>query len=571
MRRLFALALLALATATGAQERILEYGSDLTIRPDGSLDVVETIRVRAEGQNIRRGIYRDFPTRYRDRFGNRVVVDFQLIGVDRDGRPEPHFIETLPNGVRINTGNDDFLTVPADITFTLRYRTTRQLGHFEQHDELYWNATGLGWDFPIETAWARVHLPRDVARESLRLDAYTGPAGAQGRDYTSEVVSARDVIFRTTRPLSPREGITVAVGFPKGLVPQPTRAQRMGWFFRDNGGVLFALAGLALLVGFYAWRWHRVGRDPQAGPVFPRYDVPNDLCAGEVRMLSRMGYDNRCFAADVVQMGVRGYLDIHADGDDWRLVRRPGASAAELSASQRTIADKLFAESNEIELKNTEAARVIGARAAQTATLTKRLVPVYFNVNGGTIGLGFLFSLVWMIIAFVIAAGNGIALMVVVVVLMLVAHGTFAHLLKAPTRKGRAAMDGIEGLRRYLSVAERDEIASMPVPGGAAEPALDAKRYETLLPYALALDVEAEWSGRFTRAVGVREAQASSPSWYHGSTGSTPMGMASMGSSLGTALTQHISSSSTPPGSSSGGGGGGSSGGGGGGGGGGGR
>ena len=122
--------------------------------------MVETIRVRAEGNQIRRGIYRDFPMRYRDRYGNRMVVDFELLGVERDGRPEPHFTETIANGVRINTGNDDFLPVPADITYTLRYRTTRQLGFFDAHDEIYWNVTGLGWAFPIDGRRRGCSCPR---------------------------------------------------------------------------------------------------------------------------------------------------------------------------------------------------------------------------------------------------------------------------------------------------------------------------------------------------------------------------------------------------------------------------
>src|SRR6185437_7837676 len=91
-----ALLIAAIACATSsarADERILDYLVDLKIQPDGGLDVVEHIRVRAEGTKIRRGIYRDFPTRYQDRFGNRVVVDPQVIGVERDNMPEDFFTE----------------------------------------------------------------------------------------------------------------------------------------------------------------------------------------------------------------------------------------------------------------------------------------------------------------------------------------------------------------------------------------------------------------------------------------------------------------------------------------------
>ncbi len=571
-----AIAWLGLLSPAASQERILSYDSDLTVNADGSLDVVETIRVRAEGSQIRRGIYRDFPTRYKDRYGNRMVVDFDLLGVERDGQAEPYFTEALSNGVRINTGADDFLPVPSEFTFTLRYRTTRQLGFFDEHDELYWNVTGPGWDFPIEQVRARVQLPAAVPRVEMRLDAYTGSDGEKGTAYEAAAPSDGVATFRTTAPLGARQGLTIVVGFPKGLITEPSRMQRWGWFLRDNGGVLVALAGLLALLAFYARRWHRYGRDPQAGPIFPRYAAPEGFTPGELRMLRRMSHDHPCFAADVVDMGVRGYLDIHEGGEGptegWRLVRRPGADAATLGDSQQALAAKLFAASNEITLKNTEASRVQGALAAQVLAMTRKLKPRYFVTNGSSLLLGIVLSVVAGAVALKVAGGAGVLALVVVGALALASHIGFAFLLKAPTTEGRRLLDEIEGLRMYLGVAERAEIKSLKGPADAGpEPSLDAGRYEALLPYAMALEVEKAWTGKFIRAVGESTARESAPSWYHGRGPVGAMGLASMGSALGSGLTRAVSSSSTPPGSSSGGGGGGSSGGGGGGGGGGGR
>jgi hypothetical protein len=110
---LLACLLSLLAAPLAAQERILSYDSEVQVAADGSLEVTERIAVRAEGNNIRRGIYRDFPTRYKDGYGNRIVVDFQMIDVQRDGKTEPWFTENRPNAVRINTGNDGLLHTPA--------------------------------------------------------------------------------------------------------------------------------------------------------------------------------------------------------------------------------------------------------------------------------------------------------------------------------------------------------------------------------------------------------------------------------------------------------------------------
>ena len=105
---------------------------------------------------------------------------------------------------------------------------------------------------------------------------------------------------------------------------------------------------------------------------------------------------------------------------------------------------------------------------------------------------------------------------------------------------------------------------------GPDEPPLDAKRYEAMLPYAVALEVEDAWTDKFTAAVGAAAAVQATQHmhWYRGQSISN---IGDFTSSVSSGLNSTSSSASTPPGSSSGGGGGGSSGGGGGGGGGGGR
>jgi len=54
------LALLSMIVPAGAVERILDFISDVRVERNGDLTVTETFAVQAEGQEIRRGIYRDF-------------------------------------------------------------------------------------------------------------------------------------------------------------------------------------------------------------------------------------------------------------------------------------------------------------------------------------------------------------------------------------------------------------------------------------------------------------------------------------------------------------------------------
>lgn len=570
VRFLLSVALLSVALSASARERILNFHADIVVQADGTLDITEIIEVRAEGKNIRRGIYRDFPTRYKNRYGDRVVVDFEVMGVKRDGESEPWFTEDLSNGVRINTGNDRFLPTPLTTTYRIHYRTGRQLGFFDEHDELYWNVTGTGWAFDIESASARVQLPEPVSAEQLQLDYYTGPQGSRARNASAEVVEPGVVRFTTTQPLAQREGLTIVVGFPKGIVAEPSSIQRLIWYLNDNRAQLLLLLGIAVLFGYYLHHWRRDGRDPRGGVIFARYHPPEDFSPGGLRYLSRSSYDDRCFAADVVHMSVKGLIAIHRDkkllSDKWRLEKRREATEGELSPSEKALFSGLFVAGDEIELDQKNHEHLGLARKQHRASLAKRFKPAYFVDNVGITLRGCVVSVVLVMLALwwshSVASISFWALVISIVLLNVV----FGLLMRRPTIEGRRLLDHIEGLKLYMEVASKDDIARLKHRHSEQPPSMNAERFETLLPYALALDVEEAWTGQFTQAVGVDEANRTTRSmgWYHGSLGRG--GLGGLSSDLGKSLSSQIASSSSPPGTSSGGGGGFSGGGGGGGG-----
>ncbi len=581
LRALLAALLLVATGASPAQERILAYDSEVQVNADGSLDVVERIHVRAEGDNIRRGIYRDFPTRYKDRHGNTVVVGFDVVDVARDGVAEPWFTEGVGNGVRINTGNDDLLPVPAEYTYTLRFRTTRQVGFFAGHDELYWNAIGHGWDFAVETGSVEVRLPTPVPEGDLVAEGYSGEYGAQGNDFEARIVAPGVARWTLTRPLPPREGLTTVLSFPKGVVAAPTRADTLWWLLRDNLSLLAAFAGLLALVAFCWPRWNRLGRDPAGGVVIARYDPPRGESPAALRYMVRRSYDNLCLSSELLACAVKGALTIVREerslGDAWSLQRTPGPALVD-NDDERRLLDALLPDSDApLALKKENATRIQAATAAHTRALAKRFQPAMFTHNGGSIAIACIIFGIAFVATLVLTAvnnGGGMPWALVPLGLGLVVLVAFCILVGAPTPAGRALLDEIEGFKRYLSVAEQDDLARLRAPAAVGdagpEPELDAARFEALLPYAVALGVEDAWTGRFTVAVGAAAAAAATAAitWYHGGN------LGSVGNftkSVGSALSTQIASASSPPGSSSGGGGGGFSGGGGGGGGGGGR
>ena len=572
MRYAAALFALLLAAPIQAQERIDSYDIKVDVHKDGVLDVTEKIAVHAEGQQIRRGIYRDFPTRYSDRFNNRVRVGLKVLGVERNDVNEPWFTENKPNGIRINTGNDNFLPVPADYVYTLRYQTTRQLGFFKDHDELYWNAIGTGWIFPILKGTVEVHLPSPVPVDQMHVEAYTGVQGAKGSSYVAETPEPGVARFRLTQPLNAYEGFTIVVTFPKGLIPAPTSEDVARSFLSDNRGVLVAIIGLIAMLLYMFRAWTAVGRDPPKGIVIARYEPREDQTPAGLRYVQRMGYDMRCFTADVLALAIAGRVHIRQEKaffkDEWSLERVANPPATLVSPAQQMLYDMLFREGDVLVLKNTNASRMQAASGGHKGILKGEAEPKYFMRHGKKVAMAFLVGAIAMAIALVSSQGFGLPFIIGIGVVMIVSLIVFGSLVRAPTLEGRTLLDEIEGLKLYMSVAERDELKSMR---GPDEPVLDAKRYEAMLPFAVALGVEDAWTKKFTLAAGAAAAAqaANSMGWYSGRGPISNLG--DFSHSISSSLNSSISSASTPPGSSSGSGGGGSSGGGGGGGGGGGR
>jgi len=212
-------------TEAMATERILNFRSDIQILPDSSLQVHETIKVESEGHFIRHGIYRDFPTMYHGRFGEHYIVGFAVLDAQRDGVAEEHTEENLGNGVRVKLGSASSLLSPGEYTYELTYRVTREVGFFDNHDELYWNVTGNGWGFEIEHATAIVALPQAVPEDKMKVAAYTGLQGAREQNFIASRISDREVQFVTTTPLGVHEGLTIVVEFPKGIVTEPPLSQ----------------------------------------------------------------------------------------------------------------------------------------------------------------------------------------------------------------------------------------------------------------------------------------------------------------------------------------------------------
>ena len=489
---------------------------------------------------------------------------------------------------------------------------------------------GTDLDFPIATATASVHLPASVPKGSVKSFGYTGRFGSNQSNVTFLTESGPVYTFTATSSLNPREGLTIGLTWPKGHVYEPTKMEKFKHNLGLNASGYAGLFGLLGAFLYYLLSWVMVGKDPAKGTIIPQFEPPEGISPCAARFIREMGYDNKCMAAAVISLASKGVLQIQENSGVFSVEKanRPGPN---VTKEELRVYNKLFQNKDWVQFKQSNHRTIGAAVTSLKNSLSAQFEKTYFlkNVSYWMPGIAILiitgiavaalshkredafgacvflavwsFAVMFLLYGVVTAWRNalfssggigswGSALFMTLFatpfviaegfVLYMVATSTspfaaiallaigaliwlFYSLMKAPTHLGRKVMDQLEGLRMYMSVAETDRLRMLHPPEKTPE------HFEELLPYALALDVEQEWSDQFADVLAAASQSGSqtdyNPSWYSGpSSGQLTAG--ALAGALGGAMAGAIASSATAPGSSSGSGGGGFSGGGGGGG-----
>ncbi len=561
---LLALAIALTAAAPVRAQRTLairDFQATIVVNPDGSIDVTEAIT--AEFKGAWNGIYRTIPVEYRTPQGFNWTLKLDFLGATSGPESAPLKVERSRERHYMKykiwvPGAED-----ATHTVQLHYRAENGLRFFEDHDELYWNITGDEWDVPMDSVRAEIRLPAGAA--GVRAIAFNGFYGSTAQEAE---VETDGTVIRITMPrgLEFHEGVTAVVGWNKGLVREPTRAERALGFVGSNWPV--GLPFVVLLAMFNIWR--RRGKDPEELPVSVQYEPPAGLTPAEAGTLVDEVVDMRDVTATMIDLGVKGHLSIEEretkilflfKNKEYVFHRlEPAAGAPALEPHERLVLEGIF-ESGKREVKLSELdeefyTHLGGIRTAVYNRLVERKlyltrpdhVKARWTAGGLALGVGFVFLGA--------IAGPRFGLTPAPFVLGGFAGGLimvlFARVMPARTVKGARALEKVRGFEEFMSRVEGERLERIK-----KAPEL----FERYLPYAMALKVEKRWARAFEGIY--REP----PRWY---VGSDPIGFSATNFTgrLSELSTSAASTMSSSPRSSSGSGfgGGGSSGGGGGGG-----
>ena len=583
LRPLLALLLgLLLVLPAAAREEITAYASAIAMAVDGTVTVTETITVNAEGQDIRRGIYRDIPVVPAGSDGGKVRPDFTVLDVQRDGRSEPFRVERMGDFQRLWIGDPDVMLNYGPHRYAITYTMSRMARAFADHDELYWNVTGNYWIFPIASATATVTLPDGAVITDLA--GYTGLVGATEQAVSIKRNADNIASFRSTRALGAGEGMTIAIAFDKGVIQFPTGTDALLQRLVDLRDNIIPVLAALLAAAYNALAWFRVGRDPEKGVIIPRFHAPDGFSPALVHYIHKWGFSDggwTALTAAIFNLGVKGLVTIDNSADNLRITVTGQQPEAPLPAGEALIFDYLQTQQS-VQIDTATGPALQKRRDAFVSAIAQENRARWFKTNigysifgyvlgvvllagmafadildplwligsivlgillsslGGLVGRGFqkrylsrVFIAIWIAIAAFnflgfaldsltavqvnIAAISAISIVVVTIV--------FAFLMRAPTLQGRKVMDEIDGLKLYLETAEKDRMNM------AEAPPMTVARFERLLPFAIALDVEKPWSEHFEAELSrhaVADAPANyAPVWYSGGMPGAGGGMAS--------------------------------------------
>ena len=263
------------AKADIQKEEILSYHIYAELNQDSSLLVQETIKVRAQGKDIQRGIYRDLPTRYA---GEKTPVS--ILSVTRNGKDIPYTTKRRDNQKRVYLGDMNRYIYPGVYEYKIKYKYQNIVRYNEEktQDVFFHNLIGTEWAFDMLEVMAVVRFPSGV-KFTEEPKVFFGQYGSKNQA-SSFLKQDGQILIHLPNGLKKQEALTLRAVFDSGFFKTPEK----GIPFNNYVNILFIIVILFVFywLAYYAYfSWKKHGEDGIRRPAYPRFDIPkfNELGA----------------------------------------------------------------------------------------------------------------------------------------------------------------------------------------------------------------------------------------------------------------------------------------------------
>lgn len=510
-----------------AAEAIPSFDARIVVNENATIEVTEQI-VYDFGTNERHGIFRKIPYSYQAGDKTYTADISSVLVTDENGAPRP-FQESRANGeLELKIGDPD-KTVTGMHTYTISYIVTGPFLYFDEYDEFYWNVTGY-WPQEIQQASVLVDLPRGAS--VLSAACYQGEDGSKAAcDKDERLVNVERAGYNASAEnLSPREGLTIAVAFPKGVVIE----LKNQWEEPENIPLysFWPFSIPVLVFGYMLHLWYTRGKDPKGNSaIVTEFSPPLGVGPAVAAAVKSEWVRPKDITAEIVKLAVEGFIKIHRfeekillfSVEDYLLERIGDAIPKDPVGA--LVLKELFkadfegtADINGTEKKGVLLSKMRNKFTEEKKNITERVyeesvVQYFFNVRPDTVRTRYIIGGIFAFFAGMIFLsvfgdnvqgvffGIGIAISGVLVAIM-------GNWMPVKTKEGVRVREYLEGFKRYLKVAEKDRIKFHDSPNKVGERERTIELFSTYLPYAMIFGVEDEWADQFGDIF--KEA----PDWY---------------------------------------------------------
>lgn len=553
-------------------EYFLGQGSD----GRSTLRTVEKIKAEFPAYDQTHGLERAIPKKYDGHSTSLKIESVQ----DDTGKDLPYSDSTVNDNLVLRVGKaDEYVHGEKIYTITYTQRDVTMYFSDTNDDEFYWDVNGTQWAQGIGFIGAKVHVGEEIlAKLNSQSSCYQGTEGSTNRCE----LGRQDTLFTTVATgLAPHENVTLAIGFEPNTFAryQPSAGEKLmhtlweAWITVQIISIPVALVIIIVL----SIRFLRVmGRAKGRGGVTVEYLPPEDTSVlVSAAVLKNSSSD---ITAQLIDLAVRHYLKIYQTKEktlfgspeyELEIVK----DISDVSEEERRLLGDLFGASNTgvgsrfalKTLKNNTALakKLLGSRER----LKKATRGDYGLFERAEVEAGSFKEIGFFLVIFGVVLVSPLLLITAAIAFI------FASLAWPLTQKGAELRDYLAGLKEYITLAETERIRMLQSPEGAEKVGVKlgnndtaqlVKLYERVLPYAVLLGVEKEW----TKQLGAYyETAHTQPEWYSGNAAfnaavfSSALGGFNSESSTYSSATSSSSGGSSGGGSSGGGGGGGGGGG----------
>jgi uncharacterized membrane protein YgcG len=475
------------------------FNSDVTLNQDASISIKESIDYHFTFE--RHGIYREIPINYKvaGSFVRPTLLKLNDLSYFQKGYPNSRYDtyeREYKNGYATFKIGDVDTTITGDYTYVLDYKLTYANNYFDDHDELYINITGTGWDVPINSVVANITVPGKITNKVC----YTGVTDSKETNCTM-TESGENKLTIQAKSLGVYEGLTVVVAMPKGTIADTTNQQRVQSIIANLGIFLPILAIIVVIVAST-----RVNKNKKI-TVIPNYDVPkgwNPLRSG---FIYKNSLPSNIITAQIINLAISKYIKIkQVSNKEYELIKTE--KEAPTDPEEKILYDGLFGEKDSVSLKSLST-KFYTTVATLKASTEKRLYGEEFYSNSqknisnkfGFLGILGIILCFFTVMFFVNNAAMswfwGLLISFIIITI-------FGFSIDKRSISGNEMYYELEGLKMYINTAEKHRIEFHDNP----------KKYlgifENLLPYAMIFGLEKKWAKEF------EDLYVEPPTWYEG-------------------------------------------------------